>query len=46
MRKIFFSIVVAMTMICSTTVNANVKKNVIEMQNFGSCQEKAVVAVY
>ena len=33
MRKIFFSIVVAMTMICSTTVNANVKKNVIEMQN-------------
>ena len=33
MRKIFFSIVVAMTMICSTTVNANVKKNVIGMQN-------------
>ena len=33
MRKIFFSIVVAMTMICSTTVNANVKKNVIEMKN-------------
>ena len=33
MRKIFLSIVVAMTMICSTTVNANVKKNVIEMKN-------------
>ena len=33
MRKIFFSIVVAMTMICSTTVNANVKKNVIGMKN-------------
>ena len=33
MKKIFFSIVAAMTMICSTTVNANVNKNVIEMQN-------------
>ena len=33
MRKIFFSIVVAISMICSTTVNANVKKNVIEMKN-------------
>ena len=33
MRKIFFSIVVAMSMICSTTVNANVKKHVIEMKN-------------